>query len=323
MWTNRSLLSPSTATNPNPFTASNPFTVPATSGELNRAEFSGGWLAWILRGHRHDLKPGVVCGFRLGGRDVADGLEQTPVVEPVDPFKGGELDGLEGAPRTAPMDHLGLEEADHGFSQGIVVRIADTADRRVDARLGEALGVFDRDALGSSIAMVDEAGSPDGLPFMESLLQGIEHEFGPGRARHAPAHDPAGEGVDHEGHRDEARPGRHIGEVADPQGVRPRRRELPVDPVTWTRGRGITDRRPDASAANHTLQAHLPHQPGDRAARNIDPLALQLAPDLAHAIDPEVRRTDPADLLAEFSVPAFPGRSAVGIGRAGGMLVVG
>jgi hypothetical protein len=35
--------------------------------------------------------------------------------------------------------------------------------------------------LNSPVAVVDEAGSPR-LPAMESLLQGIEHELGPGRA---------------------------------------------------------------------------------------------------------------------------------------------
>jgi len=75
-------------------------------------------LVWILRGHRHDLKLSVAGGFRLGGWDVADGLEQAPIVEPANPFEGGELHGLERAPRTAPMDHLGLEEADDGFQPG-------------------------------------------------------------------------------------------------------------------------------------------------------------------------------------------------------------
>ncbi|KLK92180.1 hypothetical protein AA309_15915 [Microvirga vignae] len=56
--------------------------------------------------------------------------------------------------------------------------------------------------------MMNEASPPQRLPVMESLLQGIEHELGPGRACHAPADDLAGEGVDHESHRDEARPGR-------------------------------------------------------------------------------------------------------------------
>jgi hypothetical protein len=33
---------------------------------VNRTEFSGGWLTWILRGHRRDLKLSVIGGFRLG-----------------------------------------------------------------------------------------------------------------------------------------------------------------------------------------------------------------------------------------------------------------
>lgn len=66
-------------------------------------------MAWILYGHRHDLKLSVVGGFRLSGRDAADGLEQAPVVVPIHPFECGKLDGLEGAPRVSPMDHLGLD----------------------------------------------------------------------------------------------------------------------------------------------------------------------------------------------------------------------
>jgi hypothetical protein len=71
------------------------------------------------------------------------------------------------------------------------------------------------------------------------------------------------------------------------------------------------------------LEAHLPHQPGDRAARDLNSFALHLAPDLADAIDAEVRREDPADLLAEFGVPALACRPAVRVGLAGGVLVVG
>ena len=38
-------------------------------------------------------------------------------------------------------DHLGLEEADDGFSQGLVVGVANTAVRWLNPRLGEALGI--------------------------------------------------------------------------------------------------------------------------------------------------------------------------------------
>lgn len=80
----------------------------------------------------------------LGRRDVADGLEQTSVVEPVNPFQRGIFDRFQAPPRTAPVDDLGFEKADHRLSQSIVVTIADAAHRRLDAGLGKALGVFDR-----------------------------------------------------------------------------------------------------------------------------------------------------------------------------------
>jgi hypothetical protein len=43
----------------------------------------------------------IVACFGLGGRNVANGLEQAPVVEPVDPFQCGELDSFQIAPRSA------------------------------------------------------------------------------------------------------------------------------------------------------------------------------------------------------------------------------
>jgi len=49
--------------------------------------------------------------FGFCWRDVPEGLEQGAVVEPVHPFEGGKLHGLEAAPRSTPVDHLGLEEA--------------------------------------------------------------------------------------------------------------------------------------------------------------------------------------------------------------------
>jgi hypothetical protein len=38
------------------------------------------------------------CGLELGRRDVADGLKEPAVVEPVDPLQGGVLDVVETLP---------------------------------------------------------------------------------------------------------------------------------------------------------------------------------------------------------------------------------
>ena len=80
------------------------------------------------------------------------------------------------APRSAPMDDLGLVEAVDRFGESVVVGVADAADRRLDAGLGQALGVFDRDVLAAPVAVMDEAAAMDGPPIMERLFQRIEHE---------------------------------------------------------------------------------------------------------------------------------------------------
>jgi hypothetical protein len=65
--------------------------------------------------------------FGFGWRDVADGLEQPAVVEPVDPFQRGELDGLERPPWPAPVDDLGLVETIDGLGERVVIAVADAA----------------------------------------------------------------------------------------------------------------------------------------------------------------------------------------------------
>src|SRR3954454_15700920 len=94
------------------------------------------------------LQHGVVALLSFGRRDVADGLQEPPVVEPVHPFQRRELDGFERPPRPAPMDDLGLVETVDCLGESIVITVADAANRRLDSRLRQALGVLDRDGLG-------------------------------------------------------------------------------------------------------------------------------------------------------------------------------
>jgi hypothetical protein len=79
----------------------------------------------------------MVGGLGLSGRDVPDRLEEAVVVEPVDPFEGGELDRFEAAPGATPMDHLGFVKAVDGLGEGIVVAVADAADGGLDACLSK------------------------------------------------------------------------------------------------------------------------------------------------------------------------------------------
>ena len=62
---------------------------------------------------------GVVALLGLCRRYVADGLQEPSIVEPIDPFEGSELDGLEVSPWSAPVDHLSLVETVDGFGEGM------------------------------------------------------------------------------------------------------------------------------------------------------------------------------------------------------------
>ena len=80
-------------------------------------------------------------------------------------------------------------------------------------------------------------------PGVESLLERIAGEVAAQRAGHAPADDPPGKDIEDEGHVDEAAPGRHTGEVRDPQLVGTRGRKRALDQVCRLRQCVISHRR--------------------------------------------------------------------------------
>jgi hypothetical protein len=60
----------------------------------------------------------------------------------VDPFERGELDSLERPPRPASMNNLSLVEPVDRLGQGVVIGVADAADRGFDAGLCQPLGIL-------------------------------------------------------------------------------------------------------------------------------------------------------------------------------------
>lgn len=60
-------------------------------------------------------------GFELCWWDVAAVLVEPPVVEPVDPFSGGVLEVVEGAPGCLSFDQLGLVQAVDRLGEGVVI----------------------------------------------------------------------------------------------------------------------------------------------------------------------------------------------------------
>ncbi len=98
----------------------------------------------------------IVRRLEFYGWHVAERFEQAAVVEPVDPHDGRVLDAVDVAPWTSSPNHLGLEQADDGLGERVVVRIADASNRAFEACCGEPLGVANADVLNAGVAMVDE-----------------------------------------------------------------------------------------------------------------------------------------------------------------------
>ena len=60
------------------------------------------------------------------------------------------------------MDDLGFIKNVDRLGENIVITVANAANRRLDACLRQALGVFDRDVLAASVTVVHEPAAMDG-----------------------------------------------------------------------------------------------------------------------------------------------------------------
>jgi hypothetical protein len=95
----------------------------------------------------------IIAGLELGRWNVSDRAEQPTMIEPVYPAQRGEFDVLEAAPRTATSDQFRLVKAVDRLSEGVVVGVANAADRSGDARQSQTLGVPYTQILHPAIAM--------------------------------------------------------------------------------------------------------------------------------------------------------------------------
>ena len=71
--------------------------------------------------------------LRLIGCAVSNCAVQALSVVPSDPFQGFPFDLSSGLPEAQEFDDLGFEQADDALGEGVVVRVTNAADGRVDA----------------------------------------------------------------------------------------------------------------------------------------------------------------------------------------------
>ena len=145
------------------------------------------------------------------------------MVEPVDPFEGGELDGLERAPGPAPADDLGLVEAVDrlGRARCRSCRRRCRPRARCRPRRGARCSGSRRTATPRSLWWTRP---PPCAGRRSCSACSSASSTKPVVRRPADTRQPTMRraiGIDDEGDVDEALPGRDVGEVRHPQRVRP------------------------------------------------------------------------------------------------------
>src|SRR5271154_7174640 len=219
------------------------------------------------------------------GNVLAGGVQALSVI-PVDPLQGREHDVIGPAPRSFPLDELFLVKAVQRLGRRIIIRIPFAPDRPDRADLAEPLGIADRGILDSAIRMMDKltvhplATRPDGH------FERVERQLGPERAGNLPADNHPGKQVKDERRINKADGSFYVSNVSYPAAVRRRCGKVAFQQVRWP----LLASRPGHSGPRsllpgpQALQAHLAHQPLDRAPRDLDPVTIQLAPHLLSTV---------------------------------------
>ena len=109
----------------------------------------------------------VVLLLELRRGKIAQRFQDALRVAPGDPIQCRVLHFIKALPRPPAMDHLRLKNADDRLGQRVIVRIANAADRRRGAGVGQPGGVAHRDVLRAAVRVDHQAF--DQLPIMQGL----------------------------------------------------------------------------------------------------------------------------------------------------------
>ena len=126
-------------------------------------------------------------------------------------------------------------------------------------------------------------------------VQGIDHQLGPQVGGHRPAHHAAAEGIHHYGQIQKPRPGPDVGDIGNPELVRPVRRKVTIHQIRGSARPWLPMRRPSSPASAHPLHSHLFHQTRHPLARNTLALIRQFSSDPRRSIGASTPAMDPLD----------------------------
>src|SRR5262247_3691110 len=143
------------------------------------------------------------------------------------------------------------------------------------------------------------------------------------RAGDTPSDDAARKHIDDESHVDEPRPGRDVGEIGDPELIRPHRGELALDQILGIIRLVAADGGSAFATAHNPLLPERSHQSFDGTAGNGDAIPSELPPNLAGAVDLEVIIIHAPDFTRNLGIASKARRYPLRLSLSRLVLVVG
>ncbi len=139
-------------------------------------------------------------------------------------------------------------------------------------------------------------------PLMKRHLQGLEHQIGPQVRCHGPSDYAPAPSIQHDGQEEESRCGGNVGDIGDPELVRPRGGEARLHQV-WRRScflvaRGGAPLPPPA----RTSQTTYAHQTSHALVVDRVPLVAQLGMHTRTSVGLTTEPMDPLDLGEQFLI---------------------
>ncbi len=146
-----------------------------------------------------------------------------------------------------PRQQRALQRGEEALGHGVVVAVADRAQRAADPHRLRALPEPERGELAARVRGGDDARAWSPVP--DRHLQGCHDQFAAQVRRQRPAdHAPTAHREKH-GQREDPLPGRHVGTSGDPELVGSACAQRRLDQLRGRRGFGVTLRRVDGAPA--------------------------------------------------------------------------
>src|SRR5215213_1328452 len=228
-------------------------------------------------------------------------------VRVVKPFAVIEERESGGAPRREAVTskQLAFEGGKEALGRGVVEAIATAPHRADEPSFAQSPSEGKARVLTSLVGVMDEARRWPASP--DRYVDGFDDQFAAEVIGHRPTDNTAAVDIKHHGQIEEARPGRHVGDVRHPQAIRGRSGEIAPHEVGSRRRARRTARCRRSFAPVTALQTSQAQQAADALARADHAAVPQFGPDAWRTVGAAALLMHRSDLLRELLIGTGPG----------------